>query len=136
MLGPKNIQYFGRGTLEQLRDQGEIWGEFNRVMLRLGFFSLSYSDTAEMGPLTRVRQAASPTHAKKNHDAALDSLYKQMTLLPRITRLHLPSWLFLQGRSLFWGLPLTLYALADLLVFLVASTTETEDTPNLKTTFK
>lgn len=105
-------------------------------MLRLGFFSLSYSDTAEMGPLTRVRQAASPTHAKKIHGAALDSLYKQMTLLPRITMPHLPSWLFLQGRSLFWGLPLTLYALADLLVSLVASTTETEDTPNLKTTFK
>lgn len=95
----------------------------------LGFFRLSYSDTAEMEPLTQMRQAASPIHAKKIHGAALGSPDKQMTLLPRTTRLQLPSLLFLQGRPWFWGLPLTLCALANLLVFLeafVGSTSEAE----------
>lgn len=55
---------------------------------------------------------------KKDSWCALDSLDKQTTLLPRTTRLQLPSPLFLQGQLRFWGLPLTLYALANLLSFL------------------
>lgn len=71
LFGPINVQPSGRD-----RSNCRIWekwgeGSAASVMPCLGFLRLSDLDSAEMGPLTQVRQAASPTHAKKIHGLLL-----------------------------------------------------------------
>lgn len=69
LLAPVNIQPSGRSNCGIQEKRGE--GSTASVMPCLGCFRLSYLDTAEMRLLTRARQTANPTHAKKIHGVLL-----------------------------------------------------------------